>query len=688
MKGSNIRIFFFLPRRKPSLLVWAIFFLLCNGVDAQKTGNTVADSLMASIPGAENDTIRLRLYHRAFLALLNTNTDKAFLVVKSGLAHAQKMNWSRGIGAFNGNLGEYFRNKGNFDSAFYYMNLALSIHSKADDKHNMAVAHNNIGSIKKNMRADYAGAAQSFFSGLRIAEQIKDSVLIPLCLNNLGNLYLDQQDYEKSLSFGSRALAIREKTGDMDGIANCLESMGKTYYLKRDLKNAEGNFVRAKTLYESTGNLYGLASIWGSLSLVYEYDYRRVIDSRLKAREIWNEIEPLHTTAITNVGNLGMAYLDIIRYDTLHKVQTGGIIPADRNEILKLAEENLKSAIRSFEMIGEVDNRSYFLGALAELQESKGDFKNAYFNYKSYKDINDSIYSQENKNKIAASESQAEIDKKNAELRISQLALSNQRRTLWGLAGGLLLLAIIGVLLFRQANMRKRNNALLVQLNQELDTANKVKAKFFGIISHDLRGPIARLINFLHLQKNAPGMLNEKQTAIHQEKITEAATTLLDNMENMLLWSKGQMEHFKPSIRPVAINDLFDHIRQAFAAVESVTFSFTDINKIQVSTDEHYLRTIMDNLTSNAVKATQGQPDAKIDWSASIENNYAVLTIHDNGPGMDPVLMQAFNDEAINKDSRYGLGLYIIRDLSKAIHAQIQMQHVEKGTRLQLLLPL
>ena len=51
-------------------------------------------------------------------------------------------------------------------------------------------------------------------------------------------------------------------------------------------------------------------------------------------------------------------------------------------------------------------------------------------------------------------------------------------------------------------------------LNNQLDEANKVKAKFFGILSHDLRSPVANLIHFLHLQKNDPDLLGKEQADI------------------------------------------------------------------------------------------------------------------------------------------------------------------------------
>jgi signal transduction histidine kinase len=127
----------------------------------------------------------------------------------------------------------------------------------------------------------------------------------------------------------------------------------------------------------------------------------------------------------------------------------------------------------------------------------------------------------------------------------------------FGLIIGLALLAVIGGLLYWQNQTKKRTNTTLLHLNNELDEANKIKARFFAILSHDLRSPVANLINFLHLQKEEPDLLTPELAEMHQKRITESAENLLENMESMLLWSKGQMQHFKPQVKSIAVEDSF-----------------------------------------------------------------------------------------------------------------------------------
>jgi signal transduction histidine kinase len=247
------------------------------------------------------------------------------------------------------------------------------------------------------------------------------------------------------------------------------------------------------------------------------------------------------------------------------------------------------------------------------------------------------------------------------------------------------LLATIGVLIFYQSRSRKKTNTTLMLLNTELDEANKVKTKFFSILSHDLRGPVAKLINFLHLQQQAPDLLNREISAEHTKKITTSAENLLENMEGLLLWSKGQMGNFKPDKKTVAVRKLFSDIENNFLGTENIKIIFDDSNELHINTDEDYLKTIMRNLTGNAIKALNNVADATVTWKAWEENGNPFLSITDNGPGIDVQQLDTLNNSDAIVGIKTGLGFHLVRDMAKAIACNISVTtEPGKGTRFQL----
>lgn len=121
-------------------------------------------------------------------------------------------------------------------------------------------------------------------------------------------------------------------------------------------------------------------------------------------------------------------------------------------------------------------------------------------------------------------------------------------------------------MLFYQSRNRKKTNEKLQLLNIELDEANKTKTRFFSILNHDLRGPVANLVNFLQLQKENPELLDEESTKRMQDKTMSGAENLLNSMEDILQWSKSQMQNYKPQPEVILVSNLFEDVKNHFSS--------------------------------------------------------------------------------------------------------------------------
>jgi signal transduction histidine kinase len=242
------------------------------------------------------------------------------------------------------------------------------------------------------------------------------------------------------------------------------------------------------------------------------------------------------------------------------------------------------------------------------------------------------------------------------------------------------LIGAIGTLVYRQSAMRKVANQRLTLINEQLDDANRVKARFLGIISHDLRSPVANLISLINLRREAPDLLDEEGMVYGQQKITDTAENLLHVMEDILLWSKGQMVTFKPRIKTLSIHSVFMEMQLLYAGNGRVRIVFSNPQDLHIDTDEDYLKTILRNLTSNAFKAVDGRQDALIEWKAWRDNQQlACLSITDNGPGISTTQRAAlFNNEA-DIGIKNGLGLPLVRDFATAVNCNIQVSTAQTG---------
>lgn len=145
------------------------------------------------------------------------------------------------------------------------------------------------------------------------------------------------------------------------------------------------------------------------------------------------------------------------------------------------------------------------------------------------------------------------------------------------------------------------------------------------------------------------------------------------------------MERFEPKFDNVALDSLFEEIRQTASQHPEIQFEFELKSPETIYTDPDYLKTILRNLNSNAIKALQKQPGAAIAWRSHSDESGVVISITDNGPGGDQNSFKALFDEQTVIGTKTGLGMHLIRDLMKAIKGNITLDTKHgKGTSITL----
>lgn len=646
--------------------VCLILLLLPLGLSAQRTGQALIDSLTHQLPSVSNDTLRVRLLKRISDEWAQINPDSAMAYVEKGLALVTRMKWKKGIGIFHVAKGVLLSNQSAYARAIDEYRQAYEIHRQNGDKKNMAQTLNDIGAAYQR-QSNLTQASDYFFKALQLAEAIGDSTLQVTCNDNLANVYSEENNFKKALSYCQKALSLTDSLNNPGGAASVLEGIGNIYFNQGDSSSASINYQRALHLFESTNNRTGIAEIYTNLSTLAGSDYHKKIDCALRAQKIWDEINPAFVTAIINTGNLGVAYLDILRYDSLH-IKPGGNIPGDKKALLQLAETHLQKAILLSRQTGDRNYESYFTGVLAEAQAQGGDYKDAYLNFRKYQNVQDSVFSQDNKNKIASLEEQREIALRDKEIEIGKLALAGQRRQRLALIAGLCLLAVIGGLLYRQNLTRRRTNRTLLRLNAQLDEANRTKATFFGILGHDLRRPVASLLNFLHLQNQAPDLLDGAGEQIHQQRIQRSAEGLLETMESLLLWSKSQLDQFNIQIQDTPLAPIVQQCTRLLN-LENGSAQIRLVNEVEegtrVITDADILFTILRNLLQNAVRATP--PNGKIRiWFAG-NGQGGSLSIQNEGQTFSQQDYEKLLRDGSGRKGLDGFGLRLVHELSGKI---------------------
>jgi len=215
----------------------------------------------------------------------------------------------------------------------------------------------------------------------------------------------------------------------------------------------------------------------------------------------------------------------------------------------------------------------------------------------------------------------------------------------------------------------EKRTAELVKKNEELDAANKAKAKFFSIISHDLRSPFSSVIGILDL-------LNEPGNGIEEAKKIEllgfafvSAKNTFDLLETLLTWARSQMNQivFKPAINDLAAllkNNI--ELKQLSAKSKDITLINKVPSKLEAFYDNEMVHTVVRNILGNALKFTGNGGEIVV--SARISGGDAIVSIADSGVGMSADEMKSLFELGVKSkngtqgERGTGLGLIICKE--------------------------
>ena len=259
----------------------------------------------------------------------------------------------------------------------------------------------------------------------------------------------------------------------------------------------------------------------------------------------------------------------------------------------------------------------------------------------------------------------ASLDKDN---RLKALEISNSNTVRILLIVGLVALGVIALLLYFFYRRLSAANEQFARANDELARANETKARLFGIVSHDLRSPVSRIVQLLQVQKQRPDLLDAPTRQRHEQRITLASESLLETMEDLLLWSKSQMQYFTPLQAPVTLSEVIEKelqlLHESIAAKE-MTIRRQIPDGLCRNTDENFLSVILRNLLQNGVK--YGDAGSPIDIFVTPSS----IIISNNARTADPaILNDRLNNRQVNS-STSGLGLQIAAQLAASIHARL-----------------
>ncbi len=609
----------------------------------------------------------------SYFYLLNDDLPNASKYANEALAVSQKHKLKEEEGEALSNISNVIYAQGNSVEALRYLGKAMDIFTQLNDDQNLSQVYVSYGKLYYSL-GEYPKAIDYILNSFKYIEKYPNKQLQANALSILGLVRYSSGSNEQAVHDFNKSLVIFKQINNKFGIANCYNNLGLAYTHLKYYKIALNNFALAGEVYDELGNDLKKADVGTNMAFIY-IDLgkpKEALNLLMQSAKI-QEKHLAKNELATTYNNIGDCYSSMGNYS--------------------LAKSWIHKSLEISLPLDQIYNTTSSYYSLYEIDSLAGNYGEALKNYILFSEHKDIIFNEDKTKELTQIEMTYEFQKtedsirlvNDKELAIRDAVIKTNRREKVALFGGSFLLFIIGAMLFYQNKQRKKNNDKLREINAELDEANRIKMRFFSILNHDLRSPVSSVLSFVRLQQSAGDAIDDETKNRLQAQTISSAENLLNSMEDLLLWSKGQMEQFKPVYKDVAVSKLFEDTQKHFQSLNNVSMVFENPEDLTLHTDVDYLKTIVRNLTANAVKAMGQKEGSQIIWRAWSEGNDRYLSITDNGPGGTEEQFRALYDETATVGIKTGLGLHLIRDLAKAIDCKVAVQSNQgEGTKIKL----
>jgi signal transduction histidine kinase len=224
-----------------------------------------------------------------------------------------------------------------------------------------------------------------------------------------------------------------------------------------------------------------------------------------------------------------------------------------------------------------------------------------------------------------------------------------------------------------------------------IQDTDRFKTRFIEVASSKLRSPLLQLRRGIYaMMQGYSGPLSPLQTDLVSE-ISGQAEKLDDLMSDLIEVAEldsGKRDIQFERIRPIVLlNDARDRICEEAAEkkVRVEVSAYADLSVIRA--DRRAVRSILDNLLSNALRYTPAQ--GEIVLAAEEMKDYVQFSVRDSGRGIETERLSTIFDRFnAFSESGTGMGLALVRRLVESLGGRIAVEsRLGHGTTFRFTLP-
>ncbi len=233
---------------------------------------------------------------------------------------------------------------------------------------------------------------------------------------------------------------------------------------------------------------------------------------------------------------------------------------------------------------------------------------------------------------------------------------------------------------------RKRDEARLAEQAEQLREADRRKDEFLAMLAHELRNPLAPIVNAVHILKT-PG-LGDAQIVWCREVIARQTwhlTRLVDDLLDISRITRGRIELHK---QPVQVSEIVQRALETSRPLIDARHHRLAVQlpgePVRVQGDAVRLAQALSNLLNNAAKFTDQGGEIRI--AVECGPTEVAIRVKDTGRGIDPAMAPRLFDlffqaeHTIDRaEGGLGIGLSLAQRLVAMHGGTVQAQSAGRG---------
>lgn len=705
-------------------------FVLAFTVYASVSAQSELDSLVSALNTTPNDK-KIEVYQEIILALWLNHPDSAMHYARRAFDLGRTSNDIRTKAIATRLLGGVHYYKGNYDSTIKYSYDSYALSEAARDSTLMTSAMNNIGLAYFNV-GSYPEALEFLLRALNLKIRIRQDYGLAQTLNNIGLVYTELKDFEKARDYFQQAMDLSLSRHDEDQLLYSMNNIGSTYidegdidkagsyfrdalqlasridnaiwhaasysgaaqvYLRKDsIEEAKTMFRRALQLSQSINDQSGVAEVFSFFGSIYtktgEKDSAKYYLQRSLAMA---ESVGDKDLMMNNYDLLKELYVKKKRYDSALYYQTRFISLRDsifgknvarsiKDIQLQIEREQSQSKLAAKDVqIRKITVQTYFLIGMVGLS-----LIFVFFLYRSYKEQR-RLSADLVKTNLEITAQKEEIHSQRDELALSHRELELAKEVIHQKN---IELSYLNDQLQNTVDERTKE---LEQANKELKVVNLELDNFIYRSSHDIRGPLVRLLGICHV---ALLDLSDEKAKEYFQMFYDSAQQLNEIFDRLKIVSHIN----EVRVQPAKIN-LSELLSQVLEKLKTMN-GFDDVeivkeNKVDIwYSDPFLMELILTNMIENSIRFQKQESTEKkfVRIRATRNGKSLHMAIIDNGIGIkEPDMENLYKmfSKSAREHRNIGLGLYIVKQCLNKLNGTIRLvQNGEGHTEFEIVHPI